>query len=95
MENGQNGYTNPRMDRLENLMEVLIADHVKFADEHNKLLTSQILLTDAQRITDEQIKASQERQKLTDEQMKATDERISILVSMMDGFIRNSNRPTQ
>ena len=34
------------MDRLEHLMELVIADHVKFADEHNKLLTSQVLLTD-------------------------------------------------
>jgi X-X-X-Leu-X-X-Gly heptad repeat protein len=54
MENTEhNGYKNPRMDRLENLMELVIADHVKFADEHNKLLTSQVLLTDRMdRLTD-------------------------------------------
>jgi hypothetical protein len=90
-----NGYNNPRMDRLENLMDLLIGDHVKFADEHNKLLTSQVLLTgsmqDLQGLMKGQegsIKELREAQKATDEQMKATDARLSILMGMMDNFIR-------
>jgi hypothetical protein len=75
------------MERLEGLMALLIDDHLKFSDEHNKLLTSQVLLTDrmdrlakAQERTDEQIKA-------TGEQMKETDARLTVLIQMMDDFI--------
>jgi len=89
MENTeQNGYNNPRMDRIERTMEMLIADHVKFADEHNKLLTSQILLTDRVDRVAGSIQELREAQKKTDEQMKATDARLTILVGMMDNFIR-------
>ncbi len=34
------------MDRLEKLMDLLITDHSAFSDEHRKLLTAQVLLTD-------------------------------------------------
>ncbi len=34
------------MDRLEHLMELLITDHLTFSDEHKKLLTAQVVLTD-------------------------------------------------
>ena len=80
-----NGYKNPRMDRLENLMELVIADHVKFADEHNKLLTSQVLLTDRlDKLAQHVDKSVQELA----ESQKATDARLSILIQMMDNFIR-------
>jgi len=78
----QNGYKNPRMDRLENLMELVIADHVKFADEHNKLLTAQVVLTDRMD------KLTATMQDLAETQ-KATDARLNILVHMMDNFIRD------
>lgn len=95
MENtGQNGYKNPRMDRMEGMMELLIVDHMKFADEHNKLLTAQVVLTDrvdklAVSILElrESQKATDEQMKITDEQMKATDARLSILIGVMDNFI--------
>jgi hypothetical protein len=77
----QNGYKNPRMDRLENLMELVIADHVKFADEHNKLLTAQVVLTDRMdklTVTMHELAESQ----------RSTDARLNILVQMMDNFIR-------
>jgi len=70
----QNGLGNPRMDRIERTLEMLIADHVAFADEHKKLLTSQVLLTGTM-------------QELAESQ-KATDGRMTILISKMDTFIR-------
>jgi len=93
---GQNGHNNPRLDLLEKLMDLLITDHLTFTDEHKKLLTAQVVLTDrlerlamsvqelrdAQKATDEQIKA-------TDEQIKATDERMSALIVTVDHLIRN------
>ena len=42
----QNGHKNPRMDRLENLMELLIDDHLAFTDEHKRLLAAQAVLTE-------------------------------------------------
>jgi hypothetical protein len=90
MENPeQNGHKNPRMDRLEGMMELLVADHVKFADEHSKLLTSQILLTasmDKLGVRVDKLAASMEE--LRDVQ-KATDERMSALLLTVDGLIRN------
>ena len=69
------------MDRLEKLMELVITDHVKFADEHNKLLTSQVLLTDRM----DRLAIS--LQELAESQ-KHTDERMGVLIQMMDTFIR-------
>ena len=40
----QNGHNNPRMDRLEKLIYLLIAGHVSFNDEHKRLLTAQVVL---------------------------------------------------
>ena len=69
------------MDRLEKLMELVVTDHVKFADEHNKLLTSQVLLTDRM----DRLAIS--LQELAESQ-KHTDERMGVLIQMMDTFIR-------
>jgi hypothetical protein len=61
-------------------MELLIADHVTFSDEHKRLLTAQVLLTDAQRVTEKKI------QDLTEAQ-KHTDERMNALIGVVDGLI--------
>jgi hypothetical protein len=45
----QNGPGNPRMDRLEHLMELLVADHVAFTDEHKRLLAALVVLNDTMR----------------------------------------------
>jgi hypothetical protein len=41
----QNGHGNPRLDRLELVMELLAAKHRAFSDEHKKLLAAHIALT--------------------------------------------------
>jgi hypothetical protein len=71
----QNGHSNPRMDRLEKLRELLITDHLTFADEHKKLLTAQVVLTD-------KVRELMEAQ-------KHTDERLNALISVVDDLIRN------
>jgi len=40
----QNGHSNPRMDRLEKLMDLLIKGHLTFSNEHKRLLTAQAVL---------------------------------------------------
>jgi hypothetical protein len=79
----QNGAS--RMDRVEQMMEMLITDHVKFSDEHKQLLTAQIVLTDRMdRLTTTM-------QELAESQ-KHTDERMGVLVHMMDEFIRGRDK---
>jgi hypothetical protein len=75
----ENGSGDSRLDRLEGLMALLIEDHVRFSDEHKRLLTAQVLLTE---------KVTQ----LADAQ-KHTDDRLNALITIVDGVIRQ--RPPQ
>lgn len=83
-----NGNGESRLDRLEGLMKLLIDDHLKFGDEHNKLLTSQVLLTDDMRELAKAQKLTDERMKELAESLRHTDERMGVLIHMMDEFIR-------
>jgi uncharacterized protein YoxC len=97
MENTeQNGHGNSRLDRLENLMDLLITDHLAFTDEHKKLLTAQVVLTDTvDKLADRVDKLTVTVDKLAvsvnelREAQKATDDRMSALIGVVDGFIRN------
>jgi hypothetical protein len=92
----QNGSSGPsRLDRIEGLMERLVADHLTFRDEHRALLTSQVLLTDRMdKLTDRMGTLTDRMDSLTGtmqelaESQKHTDERMGILIHMMDEFIR-------
>ena len=86
MSDERNGGGKARLDRLEGLMELLIDDHLKFADEHKRLLTAQVLLTGAQRLTEGRIQELAESQ-------KHSDERLNALIKIVDDLIRN--RPPQ
>jgi hypothetical protein len=82
MDREQNGHSNPRMDRLEHLMDLLITDHLAFTDEHKRLLTAQVLLTGTMR-------ELAEAQKHADERVKELTERMNALITVVDGLIRN------
>ncbi len=45
-EQPRNGYDPTRLDRIEGLVEVLVNQPIEFAEEHKKLLTAQVVLTD-------------------------------------------------
>jgi len=87
---GQDG--SARLERVEKLMELLIDDHLRFSDEHRQLLTSQVLLTDRMDRLTITMQELAEAQKVTGDQMKETDERLSILIRMMDDFIRRRDK---
>jgi hypothetical protein len=74
----ENGSGESRLDRLEGLMALLIEDHVRFDDEHKRLLAAQVVLTDR---LDRFIKE-------TAEAGKHTDERLNALITIVDGVIR-------
>jgi hypothetical protein len=82
----QNGHSNPRLDRLEHLMELLITDHLTFSDEHKKLLTAQVVLTD--RLDKLAVSVVELR-----EAQKHTDERLNALIAVVDGLVRNPPKP--
>lgn len=88
-----NGSWQSRQDRMEGLMNLLIEDHVRFDDEHKRLLTAQVILTD--RVDKLAIQGDRTFAALTDlaESQKHTDERLNALISVVDDLVRK--RPPQ
>ena len=72
--NGENGKTERRLTRLEEFVEVLANEHIQFAEEHRRLLTAQVILTDRM----DRLAAAQAH----------TDERMAVLIRMMDDWIK-------
>jgi FtsZ-binding cell division protein ZapB len=77
-----------RVQRLEELIEVLTNRHINFEErhsafeeEHKQLLTAQVLLTD-------------EMRKLAESQ-RHTDERLNALIGVVDDLVRRQNPPQQ
>jgi len=68
------GNTERRLTRLEEFVEVLANEHIQFAEEHKRLLTAQVLLTDRM----DKLAAAQAH----------TDERMGVLIRMMDDWIK-------
>jgi hypothetical protein len=79
--NGENGNTERRLTRLEEFVEVLANEHLQFAEEHRRLLTAQVVLTDRMD------KLTERMDKLAAAQAH-TDERMGVLIGMMDDWIR-------
>jgi len=79
------------MDRLERLMDLLITDHVAFSDEHKKLLTAQVVLTDRVDKNAIAIKELRDAQKETDRRLRKMgedlDRRLSALVSTVGKIV--------
>ena len=74
-----------RLDRIEAALELLIADHEQFRQEHKLLLTAQVLLTDEQR------KLAEAQRKLAEAQ-RHTEDRLSALIAIVDDLVRSRPR---
>ena len=79
-----------RLDRVEALIEVLVNEHIAFANEHKQLLTAQIVLTDR---VDRLARQVEESHRELREAQKHTDDRLNALISVVDDLIRK--RPPQ
>lgn len=88
MGDEQNGHGTSRLDRMEGLMQLLIDDHLKFTDEHNRLLTAQILLTESQKVSEGLVQELFRATKKLAEQQERTDARMDALIAVVDGVIR-------
>jgi hypothetical protein len=88
MSDEQNGHGLSRLDRMEGLMQLLIDDHLKFSDEHNRLLTAQIVLGNRMDKLAETMEELARAQKESADQQKHTDARMDALIAVVDGLIR-------
>ena len=79
--NGENGNTERRLTRLEEFVEVLANEHVAFAEEHRRLLTAQVVLTD-------RMDKLAVRMDILAAAQAHTDERMGVLIRMMDDSIK-------
>ncbi|HYK17017.1 MAG TPA: hypothetical protein VEV37_03295 [Bryobacteraceae bacterium] len=77
--NGENGgNVERRLTRLEEFVEVLTSEHIQFAEEHKRLLTAQVVLTDGM----DKLAEAQER----------TEAHLDVLTRTMDAWIRRNDR---
>jgi hypothetical protein len=82
-----------RLDRTEGLMNLLMEDHVRFDEEHKRLLTAQIVLTDRiDKLAIEVAKTSVAVREVSESQ-KHSDERLNTLIAVVDDLVRK--RPPQ
>ena len=90
MSDEENGHGKSRLDRLEEFTEILLQEHIAFAEEHKKLLTAQVVLNG-------QLQEIRALQKATDarlaESQQHTDERLSALIAIVDGLIPKQPPP--
>jgi hypothetical protein len=93
MGDEQNGQAKSRLERLEHLMELLIDDHLKFSDEHNRLLKAQVLLTEAQQKAEVRMEQLDRKMVELAESQKHTDARMDALIAVVDELIRKPQRP--
>ncbi len=91
---------NPRLERIEGIIETLANRQVAIEEEFARLLRVQVVLTDTvQHIADNQQRHEEELRKLAEQtelMRQENEERFSALIKMMDEWIRNNrnNRPS-
>jgi hypothetical protein len=87
----KNGGSADRLERMEIILDRLVADHEQlvahhqeFAREHKQLLTAQVVLTDRM----EQFAKAQQH---TDSKMAETAEKLNALIAVVDGIVRRQH----
>ena len=94
-----NGDDKNRLDRVEQLLEVLVNEHIQFHEEHRQLLKAQVLLYDAtQKLaeaqTDTNVRLAQAQTDTTTKlaelaaAQKHTDENLAALINVVDSVVR-------
>jgi predicted transcriptional regulator len=77
-----NGHVPDRLDRLEGLVEVLFNRHLEFEEEHKRLLTAQVVLTDRMDRLDRRL------ERLAELQAEGA-QRLNVLIAIVNEVIRN------
>ena len=90
-DNPSNGHDPSRMDRMERMMDFIIADHARFEEEHRKLLDRQNGLSESQdRLVESQEKLQHGMQQLLTSQVILTD-MVGKTAKTLDVFIEQTN----
>jgi hypothetical protein len=83
-----NGDKKNRLDRVEQLLEVLVNEHIQFHEERRQLLKAQVLLYDAtQKLAQAQTETNEKLAELAAAQ-KHTDENLAALINVVDSVVR-------
>ena len=102
MSDQTNGDKKGRLDRVEEMLEVLVNEHIQFGEEHRQLLKAQVLLYDsvqnlyntvqqlgeAQSVTEQRLAGLATAQAQLTGAQQHTDERMAALIAVVDGLIR-------
>jgi hypothetical protein len=87
-----NNGDNPRLDRIEKILEVVANVQQDMQQEHQMLLRAQVVLGDnVTKLSDQMIKLSEKVDKLADVQKahsEDTDERLGALIKIVDDLVR-------
>jgi hypothetical protein len=92
MSDATNGDNKSRLDRVEQLLEVLVNEHIQFHEEHRHLLKAQVILYDTTQKLAEALAQSQTatNAKLAElaAAQKHTDENLAALINVVDNLVR-------
>jgi hypothetical protein len=81
MGDDTNGDKKNRLDRVEQLLEVLVNEHIQFHEEHRQLLKAQVILYDTtQKLAEAQTELAAAQ--------KHTDENLAALINVVDSVVR-------
>jgi hypothetical protein len=84
-----------RLDRIEGIIEALATRQADIEDEFRRLLTAQVLLTDAQRKTEEKVQALADAQREFVAAQRHTEQRLNALIAVVDDPVRRRPPPQQ
>jgi hypothetical protein len=86
-----NGNRDTRMDRIERALELLIADHEQFRQDHKQLLTAQIIQKDEidqlLKITQEHTRQIEAERFVRREETAALNKRVNDMVTAIGNLI--------
>ena len=88
MADETNGDKKGRLDRVEEILAVLVNEHIQFHEEYRQLLRAQVLMHDAlQKLAEAQTATDRKLAELAVAQAH-TDERMAALIGTVDDLIR-------
>ena len=81
MSDEENGFGSSFLNRPDEFREIILQEHIAFAEEHKTLLTAQVVLND-------QLQSLSALQRDLAESRKHTDERLNALIAVVDDLVR-------
>jgi bisphosphoglycerate-independent phosphoglycerate mutase (AlkP superfamily) len=97
MSDATNGDNKSRLDRVEQLLEVLVNEHIQFHEEHRQVLKAQVTLYDTTQKLAEALAQSQTATNAKFAELAAaqkhTDENLAALINVVDNLVRRPPPP--